>query len=445
MEEPIKIDVPSDVIRIIRTVEAAGYEAYAVGGCVRDALLGRTAHDWDVTTSAKPEIIKSLFEHTVDTGIKHGTVTVLQGKTGYEVTTYRLDGIYLDGRHPEKVEYTSLLSEDLKRRDFTINAMAYHPQKGLVDLFDGRKDLENRVIRCVGNPIERFTEDALRMMRAVRFSAQLDFSVEEKTQAAIKMLCANIRKVSHERIADELIKTITSEHPERFLNMYELGLTRYIMPEFDRMVACTQNNRYHCYTVGIHTIKVLENVPADKVLRLAALLHDVGKLTTKTVENGTDHFFGHCIESVRIGRGILKNLKLDNDTINKVCILIRHHDPEFPPTENGVRRLMHEVTPALMPALIALMRADVEGKSSAARLTAGNIDLYEKLYKEIEERGDCIYIKDLAVSGSDLINVGVKKGEDIGKCLNNLLEIVMDEPEKNKKETLLNIVKNEYL
>lgn len=437
MEEEIKINVPPDVESIIRTLEEAGYEAYAVGGCVRDALLLRTPHDWDITTSARPECVKALFSHTVDTGLKHGTVTVMLGHEGYEVTTYRIDGAYLDGRHPENVSFTTLLSEDLKRRDFTINAMAYHPDRGLVDLFDGRGDLKNRVVRCVGTAKERFEEDALRMMRAVRFSAQLNFDIHEDTREAAKALAHNLQCVSHERIHDELVKLLCSEHPGRFLDLYELGLTAQFFPEFDQMMSCAQNTKYHCYTVGMHTLKVLEHTPKDKLLRLAALLHDVGKLYTKTEENGTDHFYGHAAVSAQRAEVFLKDMRFDNDTVKKVCILVKNHDPRFILDEPGVRSVMHEVGLELFPRLIQLMRADMHGKSALAMKDMSNIDRFEELYLKCLNAGDCISLKDLAVKGGDLQELGIPKGVQIGQTLNALLLAVLEDPQKNNRETLL--------
>ena len=270
-------EIPQKVEIIINILEKAGYEAYAVGGCVRDALLGRTPNDWDITTSAKPEQVKALFHRTVDTGIAHGTVTVLLEKEGFEVTTYRVDGEYEDGRHPKEVTFTACLEEDLKRRDFTINAMAYNPRKGLVDLFEGQKDLENKVIRCVGDPLERFTEDALRIMRAVRFSAQLGFSLEEETRKALSVLAPNLKHVSAERIQVELVKLLVSPHPDYLRIAYEAGVTREFLPEFDRCMETPQNTPHHCYNVGEHILHSLLYVRADKVLRLTMLLHDIDK------------------------------------------------------------------------------------------------------------------------------------------------------------------------
>lgn len=250
----MRIQLPEKVTKIIETLEAAGFEAYAVGGCVRDSILGRKPDDWDITTSAKPDQVKHLFQRTVDTGIKHGTVTVLLEREGFEVTTYRIDGAYEDGRHPSEVSFTASLREDLRRRDFTINAMAYNDKEGLVDLYGGLTDLEAGVIRCVGKAVERFDEDALRMLRAVRFSAQLGFWIEEETRAAIRLLAPNLQKISAERIQVELVKLVTSPHPDYLRTAYELGITAQILPEFDLCMETPQRHKHHCYDVGEHIL-----------------------------------------------------------------------------------------------------------------------------------------------------------------------------------------------
>ena len=313
------IELPEKVKYVIDTLMDAGYEAYAVGGCIRDSILGRKPEDWDITTSANPMQVKNLFRRTIDTGIQHGTVTVMLEKEGFEVTTYRIDGEYEDGRHPKKVVFTSNLIEDLKRRDFTINAMAYNEKDGLVDAFCGIEDLEKKVIRCVGNPEERFGEDALRMMRAVRFAAQLGFSIEKNTKRAIVELAGNLSKVSAERIQVELVKLLVSNHPEEFMTAYETGLTKVFLPEFDAMIKTPQNNKHHCYNVGEHTIEAVKNSPQDKILRLTMLLHDVAKPVCKSVdEQGIYHFYGHPAKGAEMAKDILRRLKFDNDTIRKL-------------------------------------------------------------------------------------------------------------------------------
>lgn len=440
----MKIALPEKVSFIINTLMRAGYEAYAVGGCVRDVMLNRTPMDWDITTSAKPHEVKQLFGHTIDTGILHGTVTVMLEQEGFEVTTYRIDGEYEDARHPKEVSFTSDLLEDLKRRDFTINAMAYNDTQGLMDAFDGVGDLKRGIIRCVGRATERFSEDALRMLRAVRFSAQLGFVLEEETRAAIVELAPNIAKVSAERIQMELVKLLTSNHPEEIRTAYETGLTAVFLPEFDRMMETAQNNPHHCYTVGEHTLMALQGVEADKVLRFTMLLHDVAKPVCRTTdENGTDHFYGHPQKGSEMARMILRRLKFDNDTTDRVSALVRWHDdnPELSP--RSVRRAISRIGLERYPALFAVKRADTLAQSMYRREEKLKyLHDYEMLYQEVMEKQQCLTIKQLAVTGSDLIEAGMQPGKEIGSVLKKLLELVLEDPELNTKEKLLKQVHN---
>ena len=326
------IHLPEEVKVILHTLQGAGCEAYAVGGCIRDSLLGRTPDDWDITTSARPEETKALFGKTIDTGIQHGTVTVMRHGRGYEVTTYRVDGEYEDGRHPKEVTFTASLEEDLKRRDFTVNAMAYNEEDGLVDLFGGRQDLERKIIRCVGEANERFEEDALRIMRAVRFSAQLGFTIEERTKEAIRGHADRLRQVSAERIQVELTKLVTSPNPDFLRIAWETGITAVVLPEFDRLMEQPQNNPHHCFSVGEHTLHAMRAVRPDKCLRLAMLLHDVAKpLCLTTDEAGIDHFHGHAQKGERIAAQILKRLRYDNHTTELVSRLVKWHDAAIEP------------------------------------------------------------------------------------------------------------------
>ncbi len=441
----MEITLPEGVRRIIAELSARGHEAYAVGGCVRDSLLGRPAHDWDITTSATPQEVKACFRRTVDTGIQHGTVTVMLGKTGYEVTTYRLDGVYEDARHPKEVTFTDNLLEDLKRRDFTINAMAYNESRGLVDAFGGREDLECGIIRCVGDPCERFSEDALRMLRAVRFSAQLGFSIEAGTREAVRKLSPTIAKISAERIREELVKLLVSDNPQEIRTVYELGLTAVFLPEFDVMMDTPQNTPHHCYTVGEHTIHAICGVPADPVLRVTMLLHDVAKPKCRTTdENGRDHFHGHPMEGQEMAEEILRRLKFDNATIARVSRLVRWHDCRPELRAKSIRRVMNRIGEDLYPDIFAVNRADIRAQSDyhrAEKLAA--VDEYERIYKEILARGECFTLKDLAVNGNDLIAAGVKPGKEIGVVLHKLLDHVLEHPEDNVKEKLLVLVQEE--
>lgn len=440
-EKHTKMQIPEHVSWIIHRLQQAGYEAYAVGGCVRDSLLGRKPEDWDITTSAKPEQVKALFLRTIDTGILHGTVTIMMDKTGYEVTTYRVDGEYEDGRHPKHVTFTASLIEDLKRRDFTINAMAYNEEEGIIDAFDGKGDLEKGLIRCVGVAEERFTEDALRMMRAVRFAGQLGFAIEKETENAIVKLASNLKKISAERVQTELVKLLISAHPQRLRTMYETGITAVVLPEFDKMMETEQKNPHHCYSVGEHTIRAMEMVEGDKVLRLTMLLHDVSKPECRTAdEEGIDHFHGHPVKGADKAKEILRRLKFDNATIQKVCALVRYHDENPPLQENAVRRAIVRTGREQYPAIFEVKRADIKAQSTYKQQEKlAYVDAYEKIYQEILKKEQCLAIADLAVNGKDLIALGVKSGPALGKILKELFEVVLEEPEKNTRETLLAI------
>ena len=442
----MKIELPRKVVLIIKNLQRHGYDAYAVGGCVRDSILNRKPEDWDITTSAKPEQVKRIFRRTVDTGIEHGTVTVLIGKDGFEVTTYRVDGLYEDGRHPKEVTFTSRLEEDLKRRDFTINAMAYNDDERLVDAFGGMRDLNYHLIRCVGDPKERFSEDALRILRAVRFSAQLAFSIEPETAEAIKSLAPNLEKISADSIQAELVKLLVSDHPERIQDACELGITKVVLPEWDDMVGVKQNTPHHKYDVAAHTVHALQNVKNDKVLRLTMLFHDMGKPVMKTTdENGRDHFKGHAIASEQIAKTVMKRLKFDNDTIRKVTKLVAYHDYRMEPTGANVRRAMHEIGVELFPYYLAVRLADTKAQSSYERRgKLENIIQIRELYRNALRNKECVTLKDLAVTGTDLINLGIAPGKELGTLLNELLDIVIEDPAWNQKGKLCDYVKERF-
>ncbi len=439
-----QIHLPDRVRYIIAKLEAAGYEAYAVGGCVRDSLLGRKPNDWDVTTSAKPQQIKAVFRHTIDTGIQHGTVTVMLDREGFEVTTYRIDGEYEDSRHPKEVIFTANLIEDLKRRDFTINAFAYNDQSGIVDAFDGMEDLERGVIRCVGEAAERFGEDALRMLRAVRFSAQLGFSIAQETRAAIRELAPSLSHISAERIQAELVKLLMSAHPDYMRDAYELGITAVVLPELDAAFATGQHNPHHWYSVGEHLMQCLLHTRADRSLRIAALLHDIGKpLVRTTDEEGIDHFYGHVEESERMALDILKRLKFDNDTIDKVQKYVRYHDYKPEPDARSVRRAVNKIGEAYFPQVLEIRRADALAQSSCQRAEKlARIDETARLYAEIMAKNQCISLRTLEITGNDLIALGVPKGRRIGEILNRLLDDVLQEPENNVHEYLIEKAKD---
>lgn len=435
----MKIQLPEKVNRIITTLQKHGFEAYAVGGCVRDSFLGRVPGDWDITTSAAPEETKSLFARTFDTGIEHGTITVLLNGEGFEVTTYRIDGKYEDNRHPSKVQFTRSLSEDLLRRDFTINAMAYNEQDGLVDLFHGMEDLKKGVIRCVGNAEARFSEDALRILRAIRFSAQLGFEIEKETRQAIRKLAPNLSYISAERIQTELVKLLVSDHPDYLRTAWETGLTREFLPEFDACMETAQNTPHHCCSVGEHILKSLTEIENDRLLRITMLLHDIAKpVVKKTDENGRDHFKTHGPAGEKLAGKILRRLKFDNVTIRNTCRLIRYHDLRPTPDAEDVRRAVNLIGEELFPLYLKVQKADLLSQSTYRREEKlARLSGVTEGYQGILERGECTSLKTLAVSGKDLIKAGHPAGPALGALLERLLDCVLKDPTLNTKEKLL--------
>lgn len=440
--------MPENAEKIINTLEQAGFEAFIVGGCVRDAVLGRIPGDWDITTSARPEQVKKLFYRTVDTGLQHGTVTVMCGKEGYEVTTYRIDGEYTDHRRPDEVTFTTSLKEDLKRRDFTVNAMAYSPNRGVIDLYGGMRDLENHIIRAVGKASERFDEDALRILRAIRFSGQMDFLIEEETRKAMKEQAKYLKDISAERIRVELEKLLLSNHPEKLIDAYELGITAVILPEFDLMMETPQNNPNHKYNVGRHSIEVIRNIEPGVITRLGALLHDCGKPAARSIDDkGIDHFYNHNIIGMDIADKVLKRLKYDNDTRKNVVKLVKWHDYGMGvvPSVARLRRLLSEVDMEFFPYILKIRRADIAGQSDFRQQEKlDNLKQLTKQYEEIVRDKDCLKIKDLAVNGRDLIAMGIKPGEHMGEILEYLLEQVLTDPSLNNRQTLTDIVRRKF-
>lgn len=434
----MRLKIPAKVKLILDTLHSHGFEAYAVGGCVRDAVLARTPHDWDITTSARPEEVKACFRRTIDTGIQHGTVTVMLDTEGFEVTTYRIDGSYSDGRHPDHVFFTASLSEDLRRRDFTINAMAYNEEEGLVDLYGGMRDLQRKIIRCVGDPDERFDEDALRILRAVRFAAQLGFSIDPATEEAVRRHAPYLKKVSAERIRTEVEKLIVSNHPEKFLDLYRLGITAVILPEFDLCMQTPQNTKYHIYNVGEHIVKAMCAVPADPVLRITMLLHDIGKPQVRwTDSHGTDHFKGHAYVSADMADGILRRWKYDNDTRKQVVNLIRWHDLRPAPTEADVRRCMYTVGPDHFEDYLAVQWADNMAKSDyKLKEHQERLNRVYAIYRRIMRNGQCLDLKGLKIDGTDLGKAGIH-GRLVGFILESSLLIVLADQRLNKRDILL--------
>ena len=398
---PKRIEMPVQVEEILGKLREHGYEAFAVGGCVRDAILGRIPGDWDITTSAHPEEVKQVFGHTIDTGLQHGTVTVMRDHIGYEITTYRIDGEYEDGRHPKEVVFTAELREDLRRRDFTINAMAYSHETGIVDIFGGTEDLAARRIRCVGDAGERFTEDALRILRAVRFSAQLGFSIEDMTWQALCEQAPSLVHVSKERVQVELTKTLLSDRPEYIWKTEAAGLAPYISKTFPEVFAAWKERK--------RISGAAAHLPAEKALRWAYFLAPAGEES--------------CVR-------VLRELKMDNDTIDKAKILSRFAFTQIEPEEVSVRRAMSAMEDMVFDWLLLLQEVLMPERMDA-------VEMVRSLAKQIRERGDCIRLKTLAVTGKDLIQAGIQPGPALGKTLHLLFEKVLENPAWNEKDRLL--------
>jgi len=443
MKHNISISVPQKVQHILDTLHNSGYQAFVVGGCVRDSIIGREPGDWDIATNAVPEEIKQLFSKTVDTGIKHGTVTIIVDGDCFEATTYRIDGEYLDFRKPETVSFTSSIEEDLSRRDFTINAIAYNPSTGVIDPFHGVLDIENRIIRTVGDPDRRFGEDALRMLRAVRFSAQLGFSVDFGTLKSIESNCKLIENISSERIRDELTKVLISDDPFRFSLLMDTKLIKYTLPEFEPCFTTVQNNPYHAYDVAKHTLHSVANIENDRILRWTMLFHDMGKPGMKsTDEKGIDHFYNHQQLSVKLSKSAMLRLKFDRKAMDRILLLVRCHDMHVKTDHKAVRKAMSKVGEDLFEDLLKVMEADK--KAQNPRLLEERKERFSRLweiYRDIKAKGQCVSLKTLAVNGDDLIDMGIKPGKKIKELLNNLLDKVIEKPELNNRETLLALLR----
>ncbi len=437
----IIINPPEDIQNILKILQGSGHEAYAVGGCIRDSILGRTPKDWDVTTNATPEEVKRLFPKTVDTGLKHGTVTVVLNGEAYEVTTFRIDGEYEDGRHPSHVEFTDRVGEDLRRRDFTINAMAWNKEKGIVDPFGGRADLVTGLIRSVGSPDDRFREDALRMLRAVRFAARLGFEIDDDTLKAMKEQGKLINKVSAERIRDELNGILTAGNPMKLSILRDTGILEYILPEVEACFRTAQNNPHHAYNVGEHSLRAVAAVEDDLCLRWTMLLHDTGKAVTRTTdEKGIDHYYGHPAKSVTIADNVLKRLRFDRKSIERILRLIKFHDREILPQPKAVARAVNAVGDDIFIDLLKVKRADKRAQTPKdIEKGIRYVDAIEKLYLELKEGNGCFSLKNLAISGRDLLNMGFSEGREVGIALKLLLDRVLEEPSLNEKQYLTEI------
>ena len=433
------MDMPKNVDTAINLLQSAGFEAYAVGGCVRDSLLGKTPNDWDITTSAKPENMKSVFAdfHCIDTGIKHGTVTVVIDGEPLEITTFRLDGEYEDNWHPKSVTFTADLGADLGRRDFTVNAMAYSKMTGTVDLFGGQNDLKNKIIRCVGDPDRRFNEDALRILRALRFASALDFEIEEKTAQSLLKNRALLGNISEERIAKELLKLVCGKGAKRILTDFAPVLFE-ILPELQPMYKNSHDNPHHCYDIYEHTLIAVESIDPEPTLRFAMLLHDCGKPAVKKFdENGVAHFYGHQRISAEISAQILARLKVSNKFRDEILFLVSNHDrwELYENTEKMPRYLSKFGLDGVLK-LLKVMCADVLAQSPEYRYRLDQIADAEEIAKNLAVQKPCLSLRELQINGRTLMDIGIPQGRKLGAVLAQLLDEVIDGVTKNTQEAL---------
>ncbi|MCC8042401.1 MAG: HD domain-containing protein [Oscillospiraceae bacterium] len=438
----MEIIIPRNISIVLERLEAKGFDAFIVGGCVRDSILGIAPSDYDVTTNASPEQVISCFDgfRVIETGLKHGTVTVVSDGSNVEITTYRIDGEYLDHRKPEAVTFTTSLDDDLSRRDFTINAMAYSPKTGLVDKFGGQRDLWEKCIRCVGDPQKRFNEDALRILRALRFSAVLDFSVDPQTAAAVHENKGLLADISAERIRNELTKLICGASPARVMLEYA-DVFSFIIPEAAPCIGFNQHSKYHVYDVWEHTAYAVELSTNDPVVRLALLFHDIEKPSCYiTDENGNGHFPGHQEKSAHTAESIMKRLRLDNATVAQVVKLIGCHDLTPVSERCLVRKIISELGFDTLSRLCNVMRGDNLAKKSGSSHRIEQIDAMESIALDIMKNNECCTLMQLDIDGGDLIAMGFK-GKAVGDVLNRLLEMVMEEKIPNRRSTLLEAAK----
>lgn len=436
------IILPKQIETILQMLETNGYEGFIVGGCVRDYLLNQNPKDIDITTNAKPQIVMEIFRNykVIATGLKHGTITVIIESMPIEITTYRIDGAYSDNRHPDTVSYTSNIEDDLARRDFTMNAIAYNPHFGFVDPYGGSVDIQNQIIRAVGNAQIRFEEDALRILRGLRFSSTLGFTIEHQTFQAMTKTKQRLQTISAERIYVEFGKTLLGgKVKDCFLQ--SVHIWGAVIPEILPMVGFEQNNPHHVYDVFTHTLIALENTPNELHLRLTAFFHDIGKPHTYTVdEQGVGHFYGHPAESVRIAQAILERLRCDNSTKDNVLTLVKYHDATLVPKKKNIKRWFTKLTPTLFFDLLAIKKADNLAQNPQFLIPQETFDTLNNIAQEIITNQECFSLKDLAVNGTDLIQLGYT-GKEIGTILNQLLECVINDVIENDRSILLQSLK----
>lgn len=432
--------MPKNVKTIIKILNTHNYEAFIVGGCVRDSVIGLTPHDWDICTNAKPEEIKKCFENfnTFDSGIKHGTISVVLDGEVFEVTTYRIDGTYSDNRRPDSVTFTSDITQDLARRDFTINAMAYNEKRGLIDPYGGRNDLSDKIIKCVGNPDFRFNEDALRIIRALRFASVYNFEIDDETAKSIHKNADLLNNIAVERISVELNKLLSGNGAEKILNNYRDVIAVFI-PEIKPMFDYNQHTKHHNRDLWHHTIYAVKSIDNTPLLRMSMLLHDIGKpKACKRDEDGTCHFKGHPKYSAEMAENILRRLKYSNDFIETCITLIKYHDVRFNGSKRQLRHVMSAIGDKNVELLLKIQRADIMAQSDYKhREKLEKLDLACQTYKGILADKDCFTLKQLEINGNDIKNLGVSEGIKIGKILNMLLSLVIEDKINNEKSALI--------
>ena len=435
----MNIKIPEDVRYIINTLADHGYEAYVVGGCVRDAILGVEPRDWDICTPALPEQTMECFrrQRVIETGLKHGTVTLLLNRKQYEITTYQVGKIYDESNQSSKSEYVKDLRDDLSRRDFTMNAMAYNPEKGFIDYFGGISDLDNRIVCCTGNADSRFQEDPLRMMRAFRFAAVYGFTIDDNTLQSALRNKTLIKPVAAERFASELNKLILGDGAQNML-ITGAPLIAELIPELLPMFGFEQNNPYHCFDVYNHTLQSVACAPKDVIIRLTMLFHDISKPGCYTEKDGIGHFYGHPKISSEMAEKILRRLKYDNKTVKTVTQLIFYHDTDIQPKKKHIRRWLNRIGEERLRRLLEVKRADLMSQSTEYRpKKLAVLDSVPPLIDEIIEQNECFSLKDLAVNGRDLRAAGLPEGKNIGTILNHLMGLVIDETIENDQAKLL--------
>lgn len=439
----MKIQMPPQVRNVIKQIENSGHEAYIVGGCVRDSICELDVHDWDITTSALPDEIMQIFANytTIETGAEHGTVTVIIDSMPLEITTYRIDGRYTDSRHPEQVVFTKSIQRDLSRRDFTINALAYNEKTGIIDLFGGVNDIRKKIIRCVGEPENRFTEDALRIMRALRFASALGFDIEPRTADSIHRNSHLLKNISAERFQKELNGLLMGASVEGILNEYR-DVIAVIIPEIAPMFDFDQRTKYHNLDIWRHTAKSIGESKMEIEVRLTMFFHDMGKPSSFSVdEQGIGHFYGHGKESAILTKRVLKRLRYPNKTIEYVSKLVRYHDAVIHPNKKSVTRWMNRLSEQGIRRLLSVKRADTIAHAPEYIGRLDDIDSIEKVVDEVIKDEDCFNLKQLKVDGNDLIAIGITKGTKIGNTLSSLLDAVINQECKNDKEELLNLAR----